>query len=117
MDVNYRVRKYRTKLLEQDRNRLEVWIGGALIQKVREVASNNTIPVWSAVETALEDYVMEYQALVAEGQRLTVQRDNLLDVVHRPDCAAHINEYNRQLAAYNERLSRFQRHAVHITAS
>ena len=57
-----RVRKHRAKLRGKYCQRLEVWIGLTVIENVREVAKRKNVPMWSAVEEALESYVTGHAA-------------------------------------------------------
>jgi len=103
-----RVRKHRTKLHEQERRRLEVWINASLIEKVRQIARTNDEPLWSAVEKALEAHVEEYCELAAQSRRLIYECTRLRG---QPDSLAwrrQVEEYNRKLGDFRERLSKFQ---------
>ena len=108
MNVNDRVRKYRAHLKEQCCGRLEVSISVALIDQLREMAKFKRVPVWSAVQDALKVHLLEYRQLLADGQRLRDERARVLKLVGISAYQPQIIEYNRQLATYNERLSRFQ---------
>ncbi len=57
-----RVRKHRAKLQGKYCQRLEVWIGITVIENVREVAKRKNVPMWSAVQDALEAYVTGHAA-------------------------------------------------------
>ncbi len=52
-----RVKRHRAKLRDQYCGRLEVWIGLTVIENVREVAKRKNVPMWAAVQEALETYV------------------------------------------------------------
>ncbi len=49
-----RVKRHRAKLRGKYCQRLEVWIGIVVIENVREVAKRKNVPMWSAVQEALE---------------------------------------------------------------
>ena len=108
MTPNARVHKHREKLRREQCRRLEVSISVALIDQLREMARFKGVPVWSAVQDALKVHLMEYRQLLAEGQRLRDERARVLKLVGISAYQPQIIEYNRQLATYNERLSRFQ---------
>jgi len=108
MTPNARVHKHREKLRGEQCRRLEVSISVALIDQLREMARFKGVPVWSAVQDALKVHLMEYRQLLAEGQRLHDERARVLKLVGISASQPQITEYNRQLATYNERLSRFQ---------
>ena len=109
MKVNDRVRKHRAHLKEQGCSRLEVAIDVTLIRQLREMARFKRVPVRSAVQDALETHLAEFRQLLADGQRLNEERVRVLKLVGISAYQPQITEYNRQLAAYNERLDRFQR--------
>src|SRR5215472_8672040 len=107
MSPKERVRKYRTKLYEQQRRRLEVCINGSLIERVSQIARANHEPQWSAVQKALEAYVEEYRELAAESWRLKDEPTRLREQPDSPERRSQVEEYNRKLAVYKERLARF----------
>ena len=57
-----RVQKHRLKLRGKYCRRLEVWIGVTVIENVREVAKRRKVPMWVAVQDALEVYVTGHVA-------------------------------------------------------
>ena len=57
-----RVEKHRARLRSKYCRRLEVWIGIVVIENVREVAKRKNVPMWMAVEEALEAYVTGHAA-------------------------------------------------------
>ncbi len=57
-----RVQKHRAKLQRQGCRRLEVWIGRTVIENLRAVATRKNVPMWSAVQEALEAYVTGHAA-------------------------------------------------------
>lgn len=109
MKVKDRVRKHRAHLKEQGCSRLEVAIDLTLIHQLRAMARFKHVPVRSAVQNALEAHLVEYRQLLTDGQRLNEERARVLKLVGISAYQPQITEYNRQLAAYNERLDRFQR--------
>jgi len=108
MNVKDRVRKHRAHLKEQCCGRLDVSISAALIEQLREMARLKGVPVCSAVQEALEAHLVEYRQLLAEGQRLNEERARVLKLAGNSEYQSQALEYNRQHAAHNERLSRFQ---------
>lgn len=62
MTVNDRVRKHRAKLHDAYCSRLEVWIGTTVIENVRVIAKHQRVPIWEAVQDALEAYVSGHAA-------------------------------------------------------
>lgn len=109
MKVKDRVRKHRAHLKEQGCSRLEVSIDITLINQLRGMARFKSVPVWSVVNDALEAHLAEFRQLLADGQRLSEEHARVLKLVGISAYQPQITEYNRQLAAYNERLDRFQR--------
>jgi hypothetical protein len=107
--MNARVQKHREKLIEQHRQRLEVCIDCALIDKMYRIARFKHEPMWSAVQAALEDYVEECDKLIAEQRRLNDERTRILGQADSLGCRRQIEEYNRQLVTFHERLTTFQR--------
>jgi hypothetical protein len=107
MHVNDPVREHRAQLQEQRRVRLEVWVGQTLIDQVRQMARLKSVPVWSAVEDALEAHLEEYRQLLADGRCLSDERARILMLMGIAEYQPQITEYNRQLAVYNERLATF----------
>src|SRR5215472_1245160 len=69
MSPKDRVRKYRDKLLTEQRRRLEVWISTSLIERVSRIAGGHDVPLWAAIQKALEVYVEEFRELAAESRR------------------------------------------------
>ena len=59
---NVRVKRHRARLRGKYCRRLEVWIGIVVIENVREVAKRKNVPMWMAVEEALEAYVTGHAA-------------------------------------------------------
>ncbi len=57
-----RVKRHRAKLRGKYCQRLEVWIGLTVIENVREVAKRKKVPMWEAVQDALEAYVTGHAA-------------------------------------------------------
>ncbi len=57
-----RVKRHRAKLRGKYCQRLEVWIGLTVIENVREVAKLKKVPMWMAVQEALETYVSGHAA-------------------------------------------------------
>ena len=57
-----RVHKHRAKLRGKYCRRLEVWIGITVIENVRAVATRKHVPMWAAVQEALEAYVTGHAA-------------------------------------------------------
>ena len=57
-----RVKRHRAKLRGKYCQRLEVWIGLTVIENVREVAKRKNVPMWAAVQEALESYVTGHTA-------------------------------------------------------
>jgi len=70
MSPKDRVRKYRAELHEQQRRRLEVCISTPLIEQMSRIARGYRVPLWAAIQKALEVYVEDYRELAAES-RLT----------------------------------------------
>lgn len=118
MTVKERVREHRNKLKQQDCRRLEVWQGVTLIEQVRQIARGKEESMASAVQEALEAYVAahaaadpqedEYQALMAEDRRLKDERTRLSAQVDSLQWRHEIQEYNRKLADFNQRVVRFK---------
>ena len=79
----------------------------------------------SAVQEALEAYVTahastdpqetKYSTLMTEHRRLNAERTRLQGQADSFECRGQIDEYNRQLAAFNERVTRFQQAPVTLT--
>ena len=107
MSPKDRVRKYRAKLHEQQRRRLEVCISGPLIERVSQIARSNHEPLWFTVAKALEAYVDEFCELEAERRRLIDESTRLRGQPDSPERRCQTEEYNRKLAVYKERLARF----------
>ena len=103
-----RVRKYRSKLHEQQRRRLEACIDTSLIEETGQIARSNHEPLWSTLAKALEAYVDEYRALEAERPRLTDESTRLRGQPDSPEWRRQVEEYNRELAVYRKRLARFR---------
>jgi len=104
------------KLLNEHRSRLEICIGNALIDKVRQIAKFADKPIWSIVEDAFETYIEEHDKLRVEQLRLNGEYHRLLTLLEQDNSAqvrSQIDEYNRQLIEYNERLARFHRFLKH----
>ncbi len=57
-----RVQKHRAKLRRKYCRRLEVCIGITVIENVRKVANRKQMPMWMAVQEALETYVTGHAA-------------------------------------------------------
>ncbi len=57
-----RVKRHRAKLRDQYCGRLEVWIGVTVIENVRKIANRKKVPMWAAVQEALESYVTGHTA-------------------------------------------------------
>ncbi len=57
-----RVEKHRARLQAEYCGRLEIWIGITVIENMREVAKRKKVPMWSAVQEALEAYVTGHAA-------------------------------------------------------
>lgn len=108
MTPNARVHKHREKLRGEQCRRLEVWIGGGVIDNIRHLAKVTNRSTWDVVQDALKVHLVEYRQVLAEGQRLRDERARVLKLVGISAYQPQIIEYNRQLATYNERLSRFQ---------
>ncbi len=108
MSAKTRVQKFRESLRRHNCGRLEVWIDATLIDQVREMARFQSVPVWSAVQDALEAHPAEWRKVLAEGQRLSDERARVLKLAGVSGYGPQIMEYNRQLAAYNARLASFQ---------
>ena len=53
-----RVKRHRAKLQAEYCGRLEIWIGITVIENMREVANRKKMPMWAAVQEALETYVV-----------------------------------------------------------
>ncbi|MDQ6732875.1 MAG: hypothetical protein M3Z35_01970 [Nitrospirota bacterium] len=104
-----RVQHHRAKLQRHRRRRIEVSIGIPIINAMRQIASAGNKPLWSAVQDALEGYVEEFHRLIVEHQRLNKERARLLGQEDSPAHRCQIEEYNRRLAAFNERLCRFRK--------
>ena len=64
MTGNARVQKHRAKLRADHCGRLEVWIGITVIENVREVAKRKKVPMWEAVQAALEEFVTGHTAAI-----------------------------------------------------
>jgi hypothetical protein len=109
MSVNARVQKHREKLRAQHRCRVEVCIGSGLLEKVRQIATFQNEPMWSAVQDALEAYVEEYHTLIAEQRRLNEERTRILEQEGSPGFRSQVEAYNRHFAAFTERFVRSQR--------
>jgi hypothetical protein len=103
-----RVRKHRAKLQGQQRRRLEVWISTPLIETMSRIATGHQVPLWAAVQKALEVYVQEYRELAAESRRLIEECTRLQKQADSPERRRQIEEYNRKLADWRERFARFQ---------
>jgi hypothetical protein len=110
-----RVQQHRAKLQAHKRRRLEVCVSIRVIDDVRQVARSINKPVWSAVQDALEGYVDGYHRLIAEHQRLDDERARLLAQSDSPAHRHQIDEYNRQLGLFNQRLATFQRPPAVVT--
>src|SRR5262249_41397132 len=102
MSPKERVRKYRAKLHEQRRRRLEVCISSPLIERLSQIARANHEPQWSAVQKALEAYVEEYHELETERRRLIDESTRLRGQPNSPERRCQVQEYNRKLAGYRE---------------
>ncbi len=57
-----RVQKHRSKLRGKYCRRLEVWIGVTVIENVRKIAKRKKVPMWMAVQDALEAFVTGHAA-------------------------------------------------------
>src|SRR5215469_227659 len=108
MSPRERVRQHRTKLHEEQRRRLEVWISTPLIEKVSQIARANHEPLWSAVQKALEAHVELHRELAAESRRLIEESTYLREQLDSPERRRQVNEYNRKLGDFRERLAKFQ---------
>jgi hypothetical protein len=108
MNVKDRVREHRAKLREQQRQRLEVCISIPLLDQVRQTTKK---PLSQVVQDALEWYIEEHRELVAEGGRLNAERERVQSLLTQGNSAAlkvQVDDYNRQLAAFKERVARFE---------
>jgi hypothetical protein len=65
-----RVRKHRDKLREEHCRRLEVWIGGSIIDGIRQLADTKGQSTWEVVQDALKAY-MTGHATTAVGNQST----------------------------------------------
>ena len=63
------VKKFREKMTAEGCARLEVTIGAAPIDQVRELARQRGRPVWEVVQDALEAYVATAQAATTGNQK------------------------------------------------
>ncbi|MDH5640868.1 MAG: hypothetical protein OEY28_06205 [Nitrospira sp.] len=108
MTARERVQKCRQSLKNRQRRRFEACVDVAVIDEVTAVAEALEVPVWKAVENALADYCEEYDALIAEQQRLDNERPRIEQCGSRPDAET----FKQDLRRYNERVSRFLRQRV-----
>lgn len=60
--INLRVRKHRAKIRAMHYGRLETWIPMRVIRNMRLVAKGEELPMWAAVQRALETYVASHAA-------------------------------------------------------
>ncbi|MDH5667225.1 MAG: hypothetical protein OEY86_04355 [Nitrospira sp.] len=108
MSARERVRKFRQSLQNRQRRRFEACVDVTVINEVTAVAEALEIPVWRAVENALADYYEEFDALIAEQQRLDEERSRIEELGSRPDAEL----FNRDLRSHCDRVSRFLRQRV-----
>jgi hypothetical protein len=107
--VKERVQRHRARLQASQRRRLEVCISIDLIDKVDQIAQWRKQPMSSTVQDALEYYVAEYQWLAVENHRLDEVSVRLPANVNSMVDGHEIEEYNRHVATFNERMARFRR--------
>ena len=69
----------------------------------------------ATVQDALAFYVEEYEKLNPEGLRLQAERARLLEQDDSPQRRPQIQEHNRQIAAFNARVSRLQHPGVPLS--
>jgi hypothetical protein len=60
MTTNARVHKHREKLRGEQCRRLEVWIGGGVIDNIRHLAKVTNRSTWDVVQEALKAYVARH---------------------------------------------------------
>lgn len=106
MSPKDRVRKYRDKLLTEQRRRLEVWISTSLIERVSRIARGHDVPLWAAIQKALEVYVEEFRELAAESRCFREECTRLRGQADSPEWRRQAEEYNRKRALFNERLAK-----------
>jgi len=109
MSPKDRVRQHRAQLHEQRRRRLEVCISTPLIEQMSRIARGYRVPLWAAIQKALEVYVEDYRELAAESRRLNDEGTRLRGQADSPEWRRQAEEYNRKLAGYRGRCARFQR--------
>ena len=69
---NTRVQEHRDRMKANGYQRMEVTLGGGMIDRTREVARMRHWPLWRVVEEALDAYVMTDEATTGNGSRLAM---------------------------------------------
>lgn len=67
MTPNARVQKHREKLRGEQCRRLEVWIGGGVIDEIRQLAKVQNRSTWDVVQESSQAYVAGHTATSSNG--------------------------------------------------